>query len=212
MSIYYLLGVYFGDGHIDYAPCTYQLTVTSEDIDLLENTNSILNKHFFKTGTISPVKNYFKLVLCSKAVCNYLLDIFCTNPDYCAADKFEKKGKLPKLPDVESKKQFVMGLMDSDGWISRRKNGKYIKYEVGFKNTSVLSMGIRSIMGEIGLDCNETLITPAHNVMRKNGKISHHRQNWSWSITPFNYINTLGFGISRKIDLSMLFLKERGHA
>lgn len=208
-DLYYLYGVYLGDGHIDYDNYAYQFIITAEDEDLCCRCNEICNSIIGRSGTISLEESYYKLVVCSKDLCNKILDIFCTNPDYNKADKIEKKSKLPKLINEQQKHSFVRGLMDSDGWISERANGKYTKYEIGFKNTSLLTPAIYEIMKSIGLKCNKLDYNPAPKRYDKPCKA-----RWTWTINTRNFIEVLGFGIARKVGLSYKYLEyiNNGHA
>ncbi len=123
--------------------------------------------------------------------------------------KYQKKSRLPTFPDLECKRSFIRGLMDSDGWISKRRNGKYIKYEVGFKNSSLLSPSIYNLMLELGLSCNKLVFTEGIASYRNGKQYEKSRAQWSWTITPRNYITTVGFSIARKQLLCQEFLKDR---
>lgn len=131
---FYLLGAYWGDGHVYYAKhkrgSSHQFSIVSEDEDFCQTCSDIVYKRQGKYGTIKLIDNYYKLVVCCKDLCNSILDHTCSVADYYSADRYQKKAQLPIFPSTEHKKSFVRGLMDSDGWISKRKNGKYIKYEV----------------------------------------------------------------------------------
>ena len=205
----YLTGSYFGDGHVDYKNYAYQFILVSEDLDFLVYNSKICEEQFGKSGKITPVKNYFKLVVCSKVICNFLLSQCCTET-FKKANKFEKKGKLPTLETDEEKTKFIQGLMDADGWISKRPNGKYTKYEIGFKNTSTLSPSIYEMMLNLGLSCTKISHRNGDFSIR-NGKHCQASPFWSWYITPHNYISKVGFHINRKKELSKQFLKDRGY-
>ena len=61
---YYLIGVYFGDGHVDYHDGGYQFIVTAEDKDLCTNCAVICDDLINKSGRVTRVDNYHKLVVC----------------------------------------------------------------------------------------------------------------------------------------------------
>ncbi len=210
-NIAYLLGAYFGDGHIDYKNYAYQFITVSEDRDFLVHSDDICYTEFAKRGTISKVKNYFKLVICSKKICSFILSHCCSIDDYKQADRYQKKGNLPVLESESHVKSFIMGLMDSDGWIAKCKNGKYIKYSVAFKNTSLASYDIYTLMKSIGLKCGKFRLIKSKASIR-NGKLSKSKDAYEWSIEPHNYITKVGFGIERKKQRQMEYLKDRGYA
>ncbi len=213
---FYLLGAYWGDGHIYYAKhkrgSSYQFSIVSEDKDFCQICSNIIYDRHNKRGTIKLIDNYYKLVVCSKDLCSSILSHTCSIPDYYSADRYQKKSRLPNFPDIEHKKYFVRGLMDSDGWISKRKNGKYTKYEVGFKNSSVLSPSIHELMLELGLSCSKLVFREGVASYRNGKQYDKCRAQWSWTITPRNYIMTVGFSIARKKKLCQQFLKDRGHS
>jgi hypothetical protein len=85
--------------------------------------------------------------------------------------------------------------MDSDGWISERKNGMYTKYEVGFKNTSMLSSSIYEMMKMSNLQCNKL-------EFRKSKRYNKECKSvWTWTINTRSFLNEIGFGIERKCSI-----------
>lgn len=199
-EIAYLLGSYLGDGHIDYKNYAYQFSLVSEDLDFLTNNNLICQKHFNKVGRITRINNYYKLIICNKIICSFILDCCCSIKDYKIANKLQKKGKLPLFDDLSHKDSFLRGLMDSDGWISKKKNGKYIRYDIGFKNTSSLSLQIYNLMIDYGLQCNKFTYKP-QQIKNRNGKMSVEKESWCWSLNTYNFSKILGFNIKRKQNL-----------
>lgn len=196
----YLLGAYFGDGHIEFHDCTKQFSIVSEDRDLCENCSKATELLFESPGNVKWRQNHWKLVVCSNKVCKALLDACCTNTSYHLANKHEKKGRLPLL-SPSSVVPFLTGLMDSDGWICRKLNGQYFKYEVGFKNTSPLCREIYAIMSQF-YPCNSISHKPGQS---RNGRVGlpYH----TWSINTVGYATKYGFGIRRKDELCKEFLE-----
>jgi len=201
---YYLAGVYFGDGHIYYADCSYQFTVVSEDLDLCTNCSRITNKLFNSPGTISFSGGCNKLVVCSKSLCDALLDCMSSGKycNYKKLSKIEKKNKLPEFSSTEERDSFITGLMDSDGWISKRKNGIYTKYEIGFKNTNILTPTLYEVFSDIGIKCNKLNFCQEKTLLR-NGKLSHEKAQWNWTMNIPSFLTKAHFGISRKINLCL---------
>jgi len=118
-------------------------------------------------------------------------------------DNLQRKGCLPNLNDKLEKIYFIKGLMDSDGWISKRKNGKYIKYEIGFKNTSLLSPRIYDLMSNVGLQCGKLNYKTCFRYNKKTKPV------WTWTINPGNYISKVGFSIARKKTLLKSYFEDR---
>jgi len=210
---FYLLGAYWGDGHVYYIKgkhgSSYQFSIVSEDEDFCQLCSNIVYNYIHKPGTVKLVNNYYKLIVCSKNLCDSILNHTCSVTNYYSADRYQKKSRLPHFPSLEHKKSFIRGLMDSDGWISKRKNGKYTKYEVGFKNSSVLSSEIYKLMIEIGLSCGQLSFREGTVSVRNGKKYNKSKEQWFWTITPLNYITTVGFSIKRKNLLCKEFLKDR---
>ncbi len=214
VEFYYLLGAYWGDGHIYYNKSSrgssHQFSIVSEDEDFCQLCSQVCLEYAGKSGAVKFINNsYYKLVVCSKDLCNSILAHTCSVSDYYVADRYQKKSRLPVLPDLGCQKSFIRGLMDSDGWISKRKNGKYIKYEVGFKNSSLMSPAIYELMTKSGLNCGK-LTYREGVVSHRNGKhYNKSKAQWCWTITPRNYITTIGFSIERKKLLCKGFLADR---
>lgn len=196
----YLLGVYLGDGHIAYANSAYQFIVVSEDIDLCKNISDISDAVIGKKGTISKRDNYYKIVICSKDLCNKILFYMCSVLDYETATKEDRKSTLPSFEDIEHQKQFIIGLMDSDGWIREAVNGRYLKYEVGFKNTNPNVHKIKEIMIQLGLICNKT-----YEVLPEN---TNDLPAFSWTINTKSFADILHFRINRKQELLLKWKKN----
>jgi len=193
----YLIGAYLGDGHIYYQKTSrgtsHQFSITSEDRDFCLICSNIVENQYGKKGRISKVDNYYKLVVCDKEVCNAVLKLTCSNPNYYEATKYEKKSHIPKLQPSEEK-EFIIGLMDADGWVRETVNGKYMKYEVGFKNTASWTKQIYQIIRETGTKCS---------------KIYSVANALSWTITPKDYIKHFGFRIKRKTQLLQRYKENR---
>ena len=202
----YLLGVYFGDGHIAYVKKpkpSYQLSIVTEDNDLCSLCNDIIYEEFHKNGKVRNIDDsYLKLVVCSKNLCNFILNLTCSNKNFYNATRHEKKAIIPNV----CPEPFIRGLMDTDGWISKRKNGKYIKYEIGFKNTSILSKEFRRMMIDCGLKCNKLIEKDDYQSVVL-GQKCHCKKFWAWTINNKSYIEKVGFGIKRKQDLCKEYME-----
>lgn len=200
LDICYLLGAYLGDGHCYYVRSSYQFTLTTEDRDFCEECSKICLEEFGNGGTISQVQNHFKLVVCSKELCDFILSAMCSNSDFYSASAKEKKSILPPFATINSKMHFLSGLMDSDGWIREAANGKYLKYEIGFKNTSQLSPSIYEMMQSIGMKCGKIV-----------NKLVDGTPTWLWTITPSDFVKHCRFRIQRKNKLLNDYVQSRNN-
>ncbi len=94
LGMFYLLGAYWGDGHIYYTKTkkrsSHQFSIVTEDEDFCQICSHIIYEHNNKYGTIKLIKNYYKLVVCSKNLCNSVLDRTCSIRDYYSADELPK--------------------------------------------------------------------------------------------------------------------------
>ena len=186
MSLAYLLGVTLGDGCLYYGKNVYQFSVVSEDLDLCEKCQSICLSLFNKSGTIKPIyKNnhlsYYKLVVCSKKIVDYLHDL--------------TKGKtiLPEIDDLD----LIRGLMDTDGWISEvhAKDG-YIRYRVGFKNIAHWTPYFHALLQKNGVKVGKLSYRAVYRYKKRNQDV------YVFSINTKDYCNKVGFGIHRKQEIA----------
>ena len=200
----YLVGAYLGDGHVYYSKqkrgSSHQFSIVSEDRDFCRICSDIVKEKFSKGGTITKIDNYYKLVVCSKALCTDILALTCGNDDYYMATAEEKKEILPDWEDIDCFKEFIKGLMDSDGWIREAVNGRYLKYEIGFKNTAPWTEQIYEIMQDrLKLSCGKLYKTT----------IDRCKPSLSWTINPQDYHKNLGFRIKRKSELLEKYKSSR---
>lgn len=200
----YLIGAYLGDGHIQYSKndrgSSHQFTITSSDEDFCSQCSEICKRLVDKAGSIKKVNNYYKLVVCSKELCDMVLDETCWTSDRYEADHIAKKSILPNITDYVAQQSLVIGLMDADGWIRETVNGKYMKYEIGFKNTAMWSPDVYKVIEGIGVKCSKFNLA-------KGGK--YHKSIYSWTMNPKDYAKNLGFRIERKKRMLDEYLKNR---
>lgn len=178
---------------------------------MCENSSKITNQYFGSPGTMKTVKGkyehsepHYSLTVCNKELCNCLLDNFCANNKYYSATCIEKKSKLPDFPDIDCKKAFISGLFDSDGWI--RQVGKDDrKYEIGFKNTSLLSREIYDLMSTV-VRCRKFVSKEC--ICRFTGR--KLKPNYTWTIHPFDFFNAgLIFRVQRKQNMVLKYMENR---
>jgi hypothetical protein len=149
----YLLGVYIGDGHAqwtvsDIAHPVYQFVVPSMDLDLLSKTQRCIKRAFPELrGRIristEPRANgkgvLFRLVCHSKRLCRFLIK------------KTDKKMRLPIFKKPELLKEFVAGLMDTDGWITEHGPVGKARYQMGFATTLPWTETLRKVFQQNGI-------------------------------------------------------------
>jgi hypothetical protein len=203
----YLLGAYLGDGNIYYRKNYhkrnyYQFILATEDIDFCQECSRISNNIFNKTGKITKVKNYYKLVICSKLLCDTILKETSSAEYYENATYLEKKHHFPNFINNDLRISFLSGLMDADGWIGKRKNGKYTKYDVGFKNTALWTSEIYNMFIQMGLKCGK--LNKKDNTEKNGNKLKDY---YCFSINAQDYISKIGFRCQRKKDISMEYYK-----
>lgn len=127
----FIFGVLFGDADLSKKENTYQFRFKSIDIDFIE---SVKKKLFVITGKKAGVYSYedrtrygkkklFNLILSHKNFVTWLNLVTL------------EKTLIPQFvfdADNRCKLEFLRGLMDSDGWISKSKKGYF---QIGFAKT-----------------------------------------------------------------------------
>ncbi len=105
-----------------------------------------------------------------------------------------KRKNIPKEilnSNIESKKQFIKGVMDSEGWISiHRRNDlkRGYGYSMGFGVKDNFVYGLNKLFKDVGIKVNKVLFN-------KTTEIKYfHINMWSY------YDNKIGFSIKRKQD------------
>jgi hypothetical protein len=153
-SYAYLLGVFLGDGCVTkgrYAQNTI-------DKDFADAVESALGQLTHKRVSVSyqekprPDRN-----------CSPQWTINCSDRDLCArlVDDTQSKRIIPRYVfdwDVELKKQFIIGLMDSEGFVARNHNHKGYdwaqtnrSFYMGYKSCDVWIHDLITIMEGVGL-------------------------------------------------------------
>ncbi len=192
----YLIGALMGDGCLYVGRNSYQFSITSEDYDFCERCRDIVSQVFDKKSSIKIVNkngklSYYQLVVCSKEIVKFLIEITLnktTIPD------FVKKDKNLMI-------NFVQGLMDADGWISKvSASDGYTRYRVGFKNISKWAIDFKKMFDIIDVRTGKML------------EVSNSRSRnkaFCFSINTFDYCREIGFRINRKNKIAEEYLKLR---
>jgi len=193
----YLIGVFLGDGCIYFGKYAYQFSVTSEDYFLPFLCSEICGELFNKYGTIKCIykKNgevsYYQLVICSKRICKILKRLT------------QNREQIPYIKDKESLKYLVVGLMDSDGWITKINAGDgYCRYRVGFKATNDFVADLHDIFkNSLNILCGNLRT----GIDKKRGK----KKYFTFCINTKSYYNNLFFFIGRKQKILMEYYKNK---
>lgn len=127
---YYLLGFILGDGCLvckdnklrksirvgsdyDVTHCTLELVLSSSDLDFISKFKSIFPICRFR----GPIKGNYCLHITDRGVCEWLLRWGIV------PGKSSVGVTLPEIP-AEFIASFLLGLLDSDGWVTFNNNGK----------------------------------------------------------------------------------------
>lgn len=195
----YLIGAFMGDGCIYIRNNNYQFSITSSDIDFCQICSKICEKLFNKSGNIKTINNkrneysYSQLVCCSKNICHLIKDLTCN------------KTTVPKIVqnDTLTKRGFIQGVMDADGWISKvSASDGYIRYRIGFKNTAYWTKQINDIIKSLEVRVGIVNKSESHRYYKKN------KDSFVFSINTEDYCKKIGFRIARKQKLVEDFLKQ----
>ncbi len=125
----YVLGLIFGDGCVqhDSHKHRYSVTITSNDLDILESARKLFGPQF----SIKKRKtaNAYDLIIYSKHLCEELINNFKL--------KSPKSNSLifPKLPN-ENYPHFISGLLSTDGCIRIEKENKGKPCSIEFSYSS----------------------------------------------------------------------------
>lgn len=195
----YLLGVYFGDGSITKrGPKSYQFAFETIDSDFMDKVLSCIKSLIGKTPTVSSRQRganrqptlYFST---SNELFEYMYTI--TNNKKYIPD-FILNG------DIETKKTFLTGCLDSDGWVARhhQKNGLK-QFSMGYCKGANYINDIYKLLNDVGLQVGLPKAKQAKsgnlyytisinmqswikvgmvfNIARKNARIDEYKKKWS---------------------------------
>ena len=138
----YLLGAYLGDGHCswndggDRKHNSYQLHLPSMDADLLDKVRASIYLCFPQLEGKVVISKYDKR--------NHEL-LWCSSIELCQflRSRCDVKKRLPRFSDKLLFREFIAGLMDTDGWITEnfaRRQKPYVwegkVWQMGFATTA----------------------------------------------------------------------------
>ncbi|MEK9207968.1 MAG: LAGLIDADG family homing endonuclease [Patescibacteria group bacterium] len=187
-SIAYLFGVYLGDGNVSRGD-NYDVDFRLNTIDY-DFAQAVQDALFNVIGRIGKIYTY--PVKKSTKPNNYIrlgCKDFC---DYLEAETLKKE----KLPDFiwkaskKTRKEFIAGLMDSEGYICKDKRSNF--FEIGFKTTSEWTKDVNRLLQLLGCETSLKECKPYKSWYKKCYRIR---------IKPQSFIKSnLYFKIQRKQD------------
>lgn len=204
-SLYYLMGVYLGDGWFGYikANRSYLFRIDCIDADFAQATADALENILNKSITISYITKRPKN---KKPI--YSISVNCKElEDFFLKDSLRKQ----KIPDwvMETKdrnliKEFAAGLLDSDGWMAKSKTkNSSIVYQLGVAGSNGWIIDFHKLLQVNGLK------TGRINRMKSN---SGRKKMLRFLINKWSFIeNGFYFKIKRKQDRVNEFSKTRKH-
>lgn len=154
-SFAYLLGVYLGDGHVSSASGNYaQSTIDQDFADAVVRAFADLGAKTSVRYVEVPKKGHN---------CSPHWSIYCGARAICErfVNETDRKQKIPAWlheEPIEVQKQFVIGLMDSEGFVARNHandKGRQLQtgrsYYMGYKSCDVWVSDLIKIMERVGL-------------------------------------------------------------
>lgn len=195
----YLLGVYFGDGSITKrGPKSYQFAFETIDRDFMDKVLSCIKSLIGKTPTVGSRQRganrqptlYFST---SNELFEYMYTI--TNNKKYIPD-FILNG------DIDTKKIFLIGCLDSDGWVSRHHHKNGLKqFSMGYCKGANYINDIYKLLNDVGLQVGLPKAKQAKagnlyytininmqswikvgmvfNIARKNARVEEYKKKWS---------------------------------
>lgn len=144
-SYAYLLGVYLGDGCVTSQGGKQVFKLNTIDEDFALATKTAIEDCGYGTAKI------YKYDVKKSRKPNYSL--WCGSQPLCERLVSDCNGKLifPYFQSVEYRKEFIVGVMDSEGFVAANKNKTNRKYYMGYKSCDVWVPELISLMQSIGL-------------------------------------------------------------
>lgn len=153
----YILGVYMGDGYIYQRGKSYSFGIEVIDFDFIQKVQNTLTELIGYQPEIRKREDREGM---------YRL---------CCSDLIFKKmkedtGNKNMFPEYindwnkEEKGEFIKGLMDSEGWISKRVNSNGNRnFQMGFTCKSSWTYDLHRMMNEIGIQTCDPYVTKMKN-------------------------------------------------
>lgn len=177
----YLLGCYFGDASVFKRHGSYAYSFECIDIEFIEKVASLLSCWTGRDVNIHKRRDSDK----------YYLQV--TSKDFGLFIK--DTGGCRYIPnyvfdwDKDLQREFLEGVLDSDGWISRRENPNgNVRFQMGYGTTYSWTYDIKRLLQSFGVVCHKLREIPTKNKVQL-----------SFIINIASFINSgLRFSIKRK--------------
>lgn len=154
----YLLGLYFGDGHIEKrSDNNYIFRLQAIDKDFVEYAANILS---IETGRDAKVKEVKRKTSSGNLVYTCSVGSIYFKKIY---EDTQRKQLIPQYvfswtKDIQL--AFLEGIMDSDGYMSARTNGSNWRFECGYRTTFVWALAIKKIFALVGIETKKLIEIP----------------------------------------------------
>lgn len=188
-SYAYLLGVYLGDGCVsidERGYCMFRVNTIDEDFALaikaalhdVSQSNVTINKQIVKKSS----KPNYALTCCDQALCKTLLR--------ATGDK----DHLPETVVLVHPKEFIIGLMDSEGFVAEKTQNKTGRaYYMGFKSCDVWVPEFVKLVQSVGLKIGKVSKCPPYR--------EHYKVPTRFHIKMQSWVDSgMRFNIKRKQD------------
>lgn len=197
-NVAYLYGVYLGDGFCNKTQRQYTFNIISEDKDVIKRTqiivNQLLNKNYLITKIKPNNKELYRYRAWNKELFNSL--ITCTN----------NKSKIPEIiinSSREIKKEFISGLMDTDGYVSVgiNKLGQQ-RFSLGFVNSAKWLDNFIFLLKSMGVKIGK-------KTLKKKYRSKNEKDCYQININLRSFVeNGLYFRCQRKQDILQKYKEE----
>lgn len=179
----YLLGLYFGDGHIEKrSDNNYIFRLQSIDEDFVQYTASLLSEIAGKYVKVHSAKR--------KTTANRQV-YECSLGNIYFKKLYEDTYGGKAIPQYvfdwsrEEQMEFIKGILDSDGYISMRSNGHNTKFECGYRITYSWIIDVKRIFNILGIETKKLIEIPQKHP--KKDIFSFHINLKSLAQTEFNF-------------------------
>lgn len=188
-SYAYILGVYLGDGCVSTDERGYKMfRVNTIDEDFALSIKDALGSCSQKNVTIT------KQIVKKSSNPNYALT--CCDQELCKNLQFDTnmKTSFPTFTLIESKKDFIVGLMDSEGFVAEKTQNKTGRaYYMGFKSCDVWVPDFVKLAQSVGLKIGKVSQCPPYR--------EHYKVPTRFHIKMQSWVDSgMRFSIKRKQD------------
>lgn len=184
----YLLGLCFGDGHIEKrSDNNYIFRLEAIDKDFIEYTASILSKI---KGSPVETKTLKRKTSKGNEVYSCSLGNIYFRKIYEDSLGLQVIPKYVYLWNRNLRMEFIKGILDSDGYISMRSNGHNTNFECGYRVTYSWILDVKRIITSLGIETKKICEVPQK---------AHKKDVYAFRINLKSLASTdFGFNVQRK--------------